>query len=125
MAVFAYSRFLAEEVLEHPEWAEQLLDSSELTNVITADALRSQLEALLPPGVPDPLELAKFRRRQILRILVRDVLGLGTLPEITAELSDLADALVGLSYERIHADLVQRYGVPRSESGWQTKRTSP
>ena len=116
VAVFAYSRFLSEEVLEHPEWAEQLLlDSSELTKVVTTEALCAQLEAACSPGVPNPLELAKFRRRQILRILVRDVLGLGTLPEITAELSDLADALVGFAYQRIHADLVARYGVPRSE----------
>jgi glutamate-ammonia-ligase adenylyltransferase len=116
VAVFANSRFLSEKVLEHPDWAEQLLDASELTRVITADARRAQLEAVLGPGVPHPLELAKFRRRQILRIVVRDVLGLGTLPEITAELSDLADVLVGVSYERIHADLVKRYGVPRSET---------
>jgi len=116
VAVFANSRFLAEEILEHPDWAEQLLDASELTSVITPDALRAQLEAVLPPGVPHPLELAKFRRRQILRIVVRDVLGLGTLPEITAELSDLADALLEVSYERIYADLVERYGVPRAET---------
>src|SRR5579863_6559592 len=115
VAVFANSRFLAEEVLEHPDWAEQLLDASELTSVITPDTLRAQLEGALPSGVPHPLELAKFRRRQILRIVVRDVLGLGTLPEITAELSDLADVLVEVSYERIHAGLVERYGVPRSE----------
>ncbi len=117
VAVFAHSRFLAEEILEHPDWAEQLLDASELTKVVTPEALRAQLETACPPGVPNPLELAKFRRRQILRILVRDVLGLGTLPEITAELSDLADALVGFVYQRIHEDLVIRYGVPRSESG--------
>jgi [glutamine synthetase] adenylyltransferase / [glutamine synthetase]-adenylyl-L-tyrosine phosphorylase len=115
VAVFANSRFLAEEVLEHPDWAEQLLDASELTSVITPDTLRAQLEGALPTGVPHPLELAKFRRRQILRIVVRDVLGLGTLPEITTELSDLADVLVEVSYERIHAGLVERYGVPRSE----------
>src|SRR5580692_744301 len=116
VAVFANSRFLAEEILEHPDWAEQLLDASELTSPITTDELRAQLEAVLPPGVPHPLELAKFRRRQILRIVVRDVLGLGTLPEITAELSDLADVLVEVAYERIHADLVGRYGMPRSET---------
>jgi glutamate-ammonia-ligase adenylyltransferase len=116
VAVFANSRFLAEEILEHPDWAEQLLDAGELASVITADVLRAQLEAVLPPGLPNPLELAKFRRRQILRIVVRDVLGLGTLPEITAELSDLADTLVEVSYERIHADLVRRYGVPRGDT---------
>src|SRR5580658_6104278 len=116
VAVFANSRFLAEELLEHPDWAEQLLDPNELAGVITADVLRAQLEAVLPPGLPNPLELAKFRRRQILRVVVRDVMGLGTLPEITAELSDLADVLVGVSYERIHADLTRRYGVPREET---------
>ncbi len=115
VAVFAHSRFLSEEILEHPEWAEQLLDASELSKVITADALRTQLEEIHDAGVPHPLELAKFRRRQILRILVRDGLGLGTLPEITAELSDLADALVGFAYQRIYVDLVRRYGVPRAE----------
>ncbi len=116
VAVFAYSRFLAEEILEHPEWAEQLLDPSDLTRVASVDILSARLAEEFPAGVPDPLELAKFRRRQILRIVVRDVLGLGTLPEITAELSDLADALVEFSYERIRQDLVNRYGVPRCES---------
>lgn len=115
VAVFSHSRFLSEEILEHPEWA-QLLDASELTKVVTPEGLRAQLDSACSPGVPHPLELAKFRRRQLLRILVRDVLGLGTLPEITAELSDLADALVGFAYQRIHQDLVASYGVPRSET---------
>src|SRR5271157_3371011 len=35
VAVFSQSRFLSEELLEHPEWAEQLLDASELTRVMT------------------------------------------------------------------------------------------
>ncbi|HEX5432498.1 MAG TPA: glutamine-synthetase adenylyltransferase, partial [Bryobacteraceae bacterium] len=115
VAVFTQSRFLSEEILEHPDWAEELLDAGEIQRGISADALRARLEAALPPSVPHPLELAKFRRRQILRIVVRDVLGLGTLPEITAELSELADVLVETAYERIHRDLVARYGAPRSE----------
>jgi glutamate-ammonia-ligase adenylyltransferase len=117
IAVFTHSSFLSEEVLEHPEWAEHLLDAGDLHRLLTAEDLRSRLDATLPPGVPGPLELAKFRRRQILRITVRDVLGLGTLPEITAELSALADALVGAAYDRIHRELVSRCGVPKTESG--------
>src|ERR1700691_3035643 len=42
VAVFADSRFLAEEILEHPDWAEQLLDPGELASVITPEALRAQ-----------------------------------------------------------------------------------
>ena len=124
VAVFTQSRFLSEEVLEHPDWAEQLLDgekdANSLHQVLSADDFRADLEASLAPGVPHPLELARFRRRHILRIVVRDVLGLGTLPEITGELSELADAIVESAYERIHQDLVNRYGTPRAEDGRQS-----
>ena len=114
-ALFTHSHFLSEEVLQHPEWAEQLLNAGELQNAISADVLRSRLEEDLPAGLPDALEFAKFRRKQLLRIVVRDVLGLDTLPAIVAELSDLADVLVEVAYERIYRDLVARYGVPREE----------
>ena len=114
-AIFTQSRFLSEEILEHPEWAEQVLDAGTLHRAVSVEELRAELEATLAPGVPHPLELARFRRKQMLRIVVRDVLGLGTLTEVTAELSDLADAVVETAYQRIYDDLVSRHGVPRSE----------
>ena len=115
VAVFTYSRFLAEEILEHPAWAEQLLYPAGLQRVATVEDLRASLEAALPPGLPTPVELAKFRRRQILRIMIRDVMDLGTLPEITGELTAVADAIVEVAYERIYQDLVAQYGQPRSD----------
>jgi glutamate-ammonia-ligase adenylyltransferase len=117
IAIFTHSHFLSEEVLEHPEWVEQLLEAGELHHVLDAEQLRARLKAALTPGLPNPIELARFRRRQILRIAVRDVLGFGTLPEITGELSALADAILEVAYERIRSDLVSRFGAPRSEAG--------
>src|SRR5215471_4594855 len=114
VAVFTHSRFLSEDILENPEWVAEL---GRVHLVVSAEQLRAELERTLPPGVPHPLELAKFRRRQILRILVRDVLGFGTLPEICTELSDLADVILETAYERIYGDLVARYGTPREETG--------
>ena len=114
VAVFTYSQFLSEEILEHPDWAEQLLDPVGLQRVRTIEDLRTRLEYSLPPGVPPPLDFARFRRRQILRIMLRDVLGLGTLAEITGELSAVADVIVEAAYKRIHQDLVLQYGQPRS-----------
>ena len=107
IAIFTHSLYLSEEVLDHPEWAEDLIQEGGLTRV---------LDPPLAPGLT-AIELAKFRRRETLRIMVRDVLGLGTLPEITAELSALADAIVETAYERIRSGLVSRFGVPRSEEG--------
>src|SRR5260370_24132100 len=68
---------------------------------------------LQPPGTPLALGLAIFRRRQILRILVRDVLGFGALSEITEELSNLADGVLDVSYNIIRAELISKHGTPR------------
>ncbi len=98
VSVFAYSGFLSEELLEYPHWADELLAARDLDRVLTAEEVRARLEAELPKGIPAPLLLARFRRRQILRIVVRDVLGLGELAEITAELGAVAGAFGEVAY---------------------------
>ena len=103
--------------MSHPDWAEELLRPGYLDAVMSADQLRARLATSLSPGVPPPVELARFRRRQILRIMLRDVLGLATLPEVTGELSTLADVMLDVVYERIRDDLAERYGEPLDDQG--------
>jgi glutamate-ammonia-ligase adenylyltransferase len=117
IAVFTYSPFLSEEILQHPEWAEELLEEEVLQRVRNAERMREVLEASLPPGPASPLDLARFRRRQMLRILVRDVLNLGSLPEITGELTALADAILETALARIEARLVAEFGNPVTRLG--------
>ena len=121
LAAFTYSPFLSEEVLEHPQWAEELLEGDALQRVRTADEIRDMLRSMLPPGPASPVDLARFRRHQMLRILVRDVLGLGSLPEITAELTALADAILEVALARIEAQLSAEYGIPRTPSGGEAR----
>ena len=47
IAVFTYSHFLSEEILRHPEWVDQLLESGSLQRVLTAEQMRDMLEAAL------------------------------------------------------------------------------
>ncbi len=113
VAVFSYSRFLSEEILKNPAWLDSLerLDqglSFERYTLLLEDFLASQ-----PAGSPEALSLALFRRRQILRILIRDVQGFGALPDITEEISNVADAILEVSYQRIRREMIARYGVPR------------
>jgi len=115
VAVFSHSRFLSEAILVHPEWVDELVASGDLYRVLTAEDYAERLEAELQAEgsrVPTPLSIAVFRRRQILRILARDVMGLGTLPETTEELSSLADAVLDVCYRRISEQLAARYGRP-------------
>jgi [glutamine synthetase] adenylyltransferase / [glutamine synthetase]-adenylyl-L-tyrosine phosphorylase len=113
IAVFSHSRFLADEILQNPEWLQQL---SDIDRSLSAEEYKRRLTTFLGPpsaGTSMALSLALFRRQQILRILLRDARGFGSLPEITEELSNLADAILDVSYQRIRADLVARHGVPR------------
>src|SRR5690349_6678933 len=116
IATFAYSQFLSEAILRRPEFILQLSGSGSLHRLLTAEELEDQLLEFLGSefaAVPSPLMLARFRRRQILRIMLRDVLGLASLSDVTEELSNLSDAILDLAYRRIRDELVQRYGEPR------------
>ena len=115
ITIFSYSRFLAEEIIQHPEWVKQLSDGNETARLLLSEEIEDKLERELgpDPGPPSVLTLALFRRQQIFRILIRDVLGYATLSETTEELSNLADAILNGTYRRIREDLVRRYGTPR------------
>lgn len=119
VAVFSASDFLSEELLQHPVWLVALLHAGWLHRSRTREEIDAELADWLCSVTAGSLALrmAEFRRKQILRILLRDVLGFGALPEITEELSNLADALLDVSYQRIRAELSRRYGQPRLDDG--------
>lgn len=117
VAVFCHSEFLSEEVLQRPEWLETICASGELYRTVSRETMMERLERFIPEGVPEAEMLARFRRREMLRILVRDVRGLAPLPEIAGELSTLADAVLEVSYRRIRQSLEDRFGVPRDADG--------
>src|SRR5258708_9206207 len=111
VAVFSYSRFLSEELLQHPGWLDDLADLDRVFSSEKYGRALSMFLNLQPPGTPLALGLAMFRRRQILRILIRDLLGFGTLSEITEELSNLADGILDVSYNIIRGELISKHGT--------------
>ncbi len=115
-ATFSYSRFLSEEVLQSPGWIEELAQASDMFRVRLPHELEQSLEDFLVERSSSPLAraLALFRRKQLLRIVLRDVLEFATLPEVTEEISNLAGAIVNTAYRRIRADLTGRHGRPCS-----------
>jgi glutamate-ammonia-ligase adenylyltransferase len=70
-------------------------------NLETVDATELKLDAL-----------RRFRRREMLRIGVRDLLRLADVVETTASLSDLASVLIDAAYRIVDASLRSQYGIP-------------
>src|SRR6202140_5911042 len=57
--------------------------------------------------------LARFRRRELLRIYLHDIRRARTIVETTEELSNLADAILEYALNLSRQQLDNRYGSPR------------
>jgi len=118
--LFSYSRFLSQAAMQRPEAILEVANSGSFYRVLTMEGYEERLFEFLGTdhlGVPTAVELARFRRRQILRIALRDVLGVATLTDVAGELSSLADAMLDVACARIRAELVAAHGEPRLPDG--------
>src|ERR1019366_7765059 len=73
-SLFSYSRFLSESVLRDPERLLRVAASPTFNSVLTLENYRERLYSFLGTGIPSAVDFARFRRRQLLRILLRDTL---------------------------------------------------
>ena len=78
-------------LIRRPQSLEELTRSGMLDRVFTIEEHIERLGSLgATPLDLDPVR--KYRQREVLRILLRDVLGLTPLPQLVAQLNDLAEA---------------------------------
>jgi glutamate-ammonia-ligase adenylyltransferase len=91
--------------------AEQHVLSTAPTRVGMERTIKQQVGRVMAPELKLDA-LRRFRRREMLRIGVRDLLRLADVVETTASLSDLASILIDEAYRIVDADLRARYGVP-------------
>jgi len=113
--IFGNSDALAQTLIRDPFLVYWLGDEQVLTKRPSRSALERALQASLANVAMTGLKLEalrRFRRREMLRIGVRDLLRSAPVPETTAVLSDLACVLIQAAYEIVEADLVGQYGVP-------------
>lgn len=113
--VCAASDFVIEQALRDPELFLELAESGELERSLGDGELRGQLAAALEGcGGEDELarRLRRFRNRQQMRIVWRDVNRLADLRETCRDLSDLADACIDLACQWLYAGLCAQSGTP-------------
>jgi glutamate-ammonia-ligase adenylyltransferase len=115
--VFAYSQFLGETLLHSPDLLASILQEKTLDRSFSREDFRQRLEQywLHTHAVEGDASavLAGFKRREYIRILLRDVLKIAALAETTAEISTLADVLLEGALDQAQAELQRRYGPPQ------------
>jgi glutamate-ammonia-ligase adenylyltransferase len=112
------SPFLAETLLRHPENIAWLKAETErdFDRIKSSEQLSEELARFVTRtiDVDDTGRLAMFKRREMLRIYLRDCLGIATLSEVTEELSNLADVILSYSVAHAHQELTKLHGTPQA-----------
>ncbi|MBI4468420.1 MAG: hypothetical protein HY650_03755 [Acidobacteria bacterium] len=121
-SVFGNSPALAQTLVRDPMLVYWLVEERVLTRLPSRAALARVLDDMLRNFDSSELKLdaiRRFRRREVLRIGGRDLLGLSDVRRTTAALSDLASVLIQAAFEIVEADLRRQYGSPthRDRSG--------
>ena len=115
VAIFGYSAFLAETFLAEPELPVLFARDRNFTKLKSKEDLMQDF-ARFATTSPDhwlSAQLARFKRRNYLRIVLKDVLHLSTLGETTLELSSLADVILNDTLIYCDQELEKRYGLPQ------------
>lgn len=126
LALAAWSPFLATTLLQHPEYIAWLgRNRRERQNRTPEDLLESLARfALTNSALDTHTLLARFRRRELLRIYLNDIRNLATVAETTEELSNLADACLEHALSVARQELDNRFGVPlESDEKGKARRT--
>src|SRR5215212_3190871 len=113
--IFGNSDALTFTVIRDPTLVSWLAEEAVLAKPPTRPGVEQALHKSVRHLTMKELKLdvvRRYRRREMLRIGVRDLLRLAAVPETTASLSDLAGLLIQAAYEIVDADLRRQYGVP-------------
>lgn len=114
-AIFGNSDALAFTLIRDPLLVYWLAEQDVLSKPSTRTAMERAIQQTLARVSASELKLdtlRRFRRREMLRIGVRDLLRLADVTETTASLSDLASVLIDAAYRVVNSDLRAQYGVP-------------
>ena len=122
MVLLGGSNFAAQTLSLHPEYLELLADRDKLAKPKGLKQFLQEIESALSPfrSVAAKWDaLRRFRRREMVKLIAADLLGLMDLATLTAELSDLAEAILKVGLELVRGAEFGVQGTISLESGCQ------
>ncbi|HYV31808.1 MAG TPA: hypothetical protein VEO53_11975, partial [Candidatus Binatia bacterium] len=130
-ALFSGSQAMSLLLLKHPEWAETLLTPENLAYPRQEQGLRREVQAWLQPALQTKdyssafAKLRHFKQREMLRIAARDLARLGDAPQMTREISNVADVCLDATLQLCCRQLTDRLGQPYHQTpdgAWEPTR---
>ena len=111
----AFSPLLATTLLQNPEYLWWLNRKRADSGVRGKDELLESLArfSLTNSQIEPQVLFTRFRRRELLRIYLRDIRRLATIAEITEEISNLADATLESALKLARREMDNRFGSPQ------------
>ena len=115
IVVFGHSRFLGETLIQNTDLLHSFLRDKNLDRSFSREEFHESLARFRSRSFETDISLllARFKRREYVRIMLRDVLKIAPLAETTAEISALADVLIEDALREADSRLQRRYGTPQ------------
>lgn len=113
LTVFGYSQFLGDTLIQNPDLLHGLAREKNLEQSLSREEYSQRLARFRSRSFETEIStlLARFKRREYVRIMLRDVLGIASLAEVTADISALSDVLIEQAFLDSQAQLSGRYGT--------------
>ncbi|HEX7862224.1 MAG TPA: bifunctional [glutamate--ammonia ligase]-adenylyl-L-tyrosine phosphorylase/[glutamate--ammonia-ligase] adenylyltransferase [Verrucomicrobiae bacterium] len=116
-ALLSGSKALSELLIAKPEWLD-VIEFSLLENPRRKEGLQRDIAKFLKPGLETKdyssvlRQLRELKQREMLRIAARDLARLGNVPQITEEISNVADVCLHTVYQVALQQLTEKFGTP-------------
>jgi glutamate-ammonia-ligase adenylyltransferase len=115
VVVFAGSSWLGDTLIHNPDLFNGFVRDRSLDRAHSHEEFQESFARMRSRSfeTDTAVLLARFKKREYVRIMLRDVLGVATLAETTAEISALSDVLIEEALREVHSLLQHRYGSPQ------------
>jgi glutamate-ammonia-ligase adenylyltransferase len=130
VTICGFSQYLSDTLIRNPEYFEWLMEPDVINHPKERDAMYQELSQMVnglgqshcPYHLDKKLDaMRRYKRRETLRIGLRDLLGDADLEMTTLELSNLADVSLQIAYELAEAELTPKLGEPQASEGGRRK----
>jgi glutamate-ammonia-ligase adenylyltransferase len=115
IAVFGNSRYLGETLVRNPDLLQTFIREKKLDQSFSHDEFSEALARFRSRSFERDVSLllSRFKRREYVRIMLRDALRIAPLAETTGEISALSDVLIQDALREAESGIEKRFGLPQ------------